>query len=237
MKHLGDVAKIQSVDIENYTVYQYTFPDGMIYIGRTKHSVAKRKTLGYKHNSRITEAIAKCGWDNIRIDVLAEHLSKADADNMEIEMISAMNSTNPQIGYNTSYGGSKTFAGLRHTEQHKKRMSELLKGRKFSEETIEKMRIGHVGKHCGANNPMYGKPKSKETIQKQYLAHKAEMKPVIQMDLQGNIIAKYDSLHQAANASGLSRATITNSATGKIKAPKKYIWAYVLEDSAYETSR
>lgn len=47
-------------------------------------------------------------------------------------------------GYNMTQGGEGT-RGHHHTEEHKKRMSELYRGRSFSEETLQKMSAAKKG--------------------------------------------------------------------------------------------
>ena len=55
--------------------------------------------------------------------------------------------------------------GFHLTDEHKKRISKALKGRKFSDSTIQKMRDSRP--ECsGSNNPMYGKHHSDETKRK-----------------------------------------------------------------------
>ena len=51
---------------------------------------------------------------------------------------------------------------------------------------------------------------------------------VLQYDLQGNLIAEYESLKAAAQASGVSRTAISQCVNGKLKgnSGKKYIWRY-----------
>ena len=108
-----------------YKVYQYTFPDGMIYIGTTSKSLGERRDCGYNHNARLKAAIRSCGWRSIEKTILAECSTQEEAFAEEKRLIAEADSTNPQKGYNISFGGKETYAGLSHTEEFKHKMSEL----------------------------------------------------------------------------------------------------------------
>ena len=128
---------------DTYKVYRYTFPNGKVYIGVTKHSLEERRDNGYQHNKALQEAMRKFGWRNIKKDILASGLAEEDAYAEEIKQISAHRSTDPDIGFNISRGGKATFDGLSHTDEHKKYMSDLYKGKSFAPETIERMKQAH----------------------------------------------------------------------------------------------
>lgn len=145
MKHLGDITKLNGAEIPvvRYKVYMYTFPDGKIYIGVTKHDLNVRMDNGYSHNANLKAAL-KCGWANVKKTILADGLTQSEAFEEEQRCISKFNATDPKIGYNISRGGRSTFAGLKHSEEYKRRMSEMYKGRTYSEETMQRMRDAHA---------------------------------------------------------------------------------------------
>ena len=91
----------------NYTVYKHTCPNGKVYIGITGRSPKIRWDYGrnYKNNKHFTNAIQKYGWDNIKHDVLFENLTKQQAEQKEIELISEYKATNSKYGYNIQNGG------------------------------------------------------------------------------------------------------------------------------------
>ena len=51
-------------------------------------------------------------------------------------------------------------------------------------------------------------------------------KCIIQYDLNNNYLAKYDSVAEAAAATGCDATSIIDNAKGRIKKPKKFIWKY-----------
>lgn len=214
--------------MKTFTVYKYTFPDGKIYIGVTGNSISKRRDNGYNHNKPLKKALKEAGWKNVKVDILATCADQESAFSTEQQMIAVFEATNPDIGYNVSKGGKATFKSLSHSDEAKAMMSERAKGAVFTEEHKRNISNALKGnqKICGVNNPMFGKPKSAETIKKQYLAHKGSMKAIIQKDLAGNIIAEFDSLHQAEKATGVFRNCITACANGKQKSSKGFLWEF-----------
>lgn len=109
-----------------YTVYKHISPSGKIYVGITKQSLNGRwhNGNGYKSNEYFYKAILKYGWDNFKHEILFTGLTKEEAEAKEIELIKFYNSTDSQYGYNLREGGSVCS---------------------FSEQSIEKMRISHLG--------------------------------------------------------------------------------------------
>ena len=59
-----------------YFVYKHTTPDGKIYIGYGKGKPNDRWQSGYnyKNNKDFSAAIHQYGWENIRHEILADHL-------------------------------------------------------------------------------------------------------------------------------------------------------------------
>lgn len=129
----------------SYRVYRYTFPDGRMYIGVTKNKIETRRDQGYQHNKPLREAIRSTGWAGINVDILEEGLDQNEAFIKEQYYIRKFNTSNPVYGYNVSLGGKATFEGLHHTEEHKRYISAVLKGREFSDVHIEHLRESHSG--------------------------------------------------------------------------------------------
>lgn len=85
-----------------YTVYKLTFPNGKIYIGQTKKSLAQRwqNGNGYKRCPKICTALQKYSWDTVIKESLAIDLTKMEADTLEFCYIRYYNSI--EDGYNTA---------------------------------------------------------------------------------------------------------------------------------------
>ena len=227
MNHIGDITMVNGAEITPvWCIYRLTSPDGLIYVGMTKNSISKRIENGYQHNARLREAGRKYGWRNFKHEVLESGLSFSAAQDREKHYIAIYNATNPAKGYNVSYGGKSTFEGLRHSEETRQRMSRAQQGKVKSAETRRRLSESNKGKHSGPLSPLYGKPKSPETIQKQYDSHRFQMRPVVQIDTSGEFVAEYCSVHGAARHIGVSKQALASCLRGKSKTCAGYVWKY-----------
>lgn len=107
---------------KKYIVYCHTNKENnKKYIGITCQKAKRRwqNGKGYLGSPYFLSAIKKYGWDNFKHEILFEGLSKVEAENKEIELISKYNLTNRKFGYNSRYGGNSNIP---------------------NEETLEKMR-------------------------------------------------------------------------------------------------
>lgn len=112
-----------------YCVYKHTSPSNKIYIGITFNP--KRRWYdgnGYLHKRKdgkynqplFARAILKYGWDNFTHEILEDNLSKERACELEKKYIQEYDSTNPQKGYNISFGGDILMYGKTHSEETRK---------------------------------------------------------------------------------------------------------------------
>ena len=127
--------------MKTYTVYYHTFPNGKMYFGQTCMDVEKRWKcgLGYKTQKLMWNSIQKYGLDNIDHRIISIGLDKEEADFQEMFYISAYRTNEIEFGYNLTKGGEGTY-GYTLNDSSRKKMSESRKGKKHSEETINKMR-------------------------------------------------------------------------------------------------
>lgn len=90
-----------------WSVYKHTSPSGKVYIGIAKDPKHRWRGAGngYKGSTRIWHAIQKYGWDNFEHEIIADNLTRAEACDMEIELIHEYKSTDPSHGYNLKEGG------------------------------------------------------------------------------------------------------------------------------------
>lgn len=124
---------------------------------------AGKDGVGYFGNEYFKRAIQKYGWDNFKHEVLYENLTKQQACDKEIELISKYKSTNERFGYNICAGGEGRLES-KQSEETKKKISEAskkhwanpetrqkiiesLKGREVSEETKNKIKEAKIGKY------------------------------------------------------------------------------------------
>lgn len=62
-------------------------------------------------------------------------------------------------------------------------------------------------------------------------------KPIIQLDLEGNVIKKYDSARQASNELNISYKCISKCCLGKLKTYKGFQWKFVSEEGVSTIER
>ena len=125
------------------------------YIGQTRNLKNRWSNEGAKYlykqkdgswrQPAIARAILTYGWDGFTHEVVADNLTKEEADKLEIELIEKYNTLNPKFGYNIRKGGSHGS---------------------LSEESIKKMRETIGDSRKKENNAFYGKKHTEETKQK-----------------------------------------------------------------------
>lgn len=143
---------------KNFYVYKITnLINNKIYIGKTNNIEKRFKShiiianggpIKYKNSfSVIHKAIIKYGKENFIIEMLSEHDNEKESLLSEIDFIKKFNSNNNKIGYNCTLGGDGTSGhkrtkesiakfiasrtGVLHTEETKKKMSEIHKGKPY----------------------------------------------------------------------------------------------------------
>lgn len=125
MKVVGFVYKI--INTENQKVY----------IGITKCSIKKRwnehKCCSQNKNNNhfLYRAIRKHGFEKFSIHIIKTCFSDQQLYNSEIYFIRLFNSANRINGYNNSTGGEASNKGMKHSEETKRRISEIQKGNRL----------------------------------------------------------------------------------------------------------
>lgn len=209
----------------NYTVYKVTnLLNGKLYFGITKQPIKKR-WIQHKCNStrkgyHLYNAMLKYGIDRFTIDVVKICESELEMYELEKQLISKFNTTNPEYGYNNSTGGELSTKGSKRTEEQKQRISEYQQGRKrkpHSEKAKVNMSIAAKGRDMSiqvANSARLrmGKPAHNKT-------------PVFSTDKDGCIV-KYDSITEASRATGILISSIVNNLSNKSKTAGGLIWDY-----------
>lgn len=89
-----------------FVIYKAEFPNGKVYIGKSKDfnsRIIKHSYSTRYYNTKLTNAINKYGFDSIKWDVIYETDNIDDLNKKEIEFIIKYDSI--KNGYNTSTGG------------------------------------------------------------------------------------------------------------------------------------
>ena len=185
-------------NLNNYKVYKLTLTDGRVYIGMTHQKLNLRcRKSGYIQCPTMGKAIGEFGWDAFKVSVIAEHLTRLDAERIEKESIARYDSTNPLKGFNVALGGN--IEG-RHSSVTRRKMSDSQKGRIFSEQHLLKLR----------------KPK----------LNGAKRRTVLQYDEEGEFICEHDSVDDAVKRVGGCKVCIIRCCNHKQRSHKGYKWEY-----------
>lgn len=146
--------------------------NGKIYIGQD----SKNNENYFGSGDLIKKAIKKYDLINFKKEILCVCKSQIELNEMEQKYILEYNSTDKSIGYNICFGGTNgTMLNRKHSEETKKKMSEVRIGIKFTKEHKEKLSKAHKGKHISDDTkekmsksqklvdrkPMSGKTKEK----------------------------------------------------------------------------
>lgn len=160
--------------MKSYKIYKHiNKANHKIYIGLTCQKPKERwkNGNGYDECPKFWNAIKKYGGNNFEHIVLFDHLTKKEAEEIEIELIAYHNATDDNFGYNIQHGGNTTGT---HSEETRRKISESNKGRIVSEETRQKMRDNHAD-FKGENSVWFGRHHTEESKQKISLAKKGQL--------------------------------------------------------------
>lgn len=84
----------------------HVFPNGKMYIGKTGVSLDSRwkNGGGYSAQEKISAAIKKYGWENVKHYILFEDVNAEDARALEVTAIQEFKTDIPKFGYNNVAG-------------------------------------------------------------------------------------------------------------------------------------
>ncbi len=200
------------------------------YIGITKQKPKIRwgyTGSHYDSNTAFYRAIKKYGWDNFEHIILYENLTKEEAEELEVKLILEYKTNNREFGYNISLG--KTSTGCKRSAKHKDAIRKAQLGRERTDE--QRLQVGEFFKEYFKNNPhpQKDKPPSQETIKKvkQTRIKNGTCNHIYQFDLDGNLIAEYDSALDIKKQTGFDRCNIMKAVKkkGSTKTPYGFIWS------------
>ena len=213
-----------------------------VYVGVAKGRPEKRwgkNGYGYTRSQPVfARAINKYTWDGFEHKVIANKLTRKEALDMEIMLISQYKSNcrkyqNPSYGYNMTDGGEGN-TGFKHTDETKQKLSEIMSNP--SNETRKKMSES-AKERCtdewrketsiiqsGSKRPQCSNLCSESTKQK---IRQRNSKPIYQKTLNGEIIRKFSSQSEAEKITGVYQASIWRCCNNQVKSAGGYDWDYV----------
>lgn len=213
---------------DGFIVYKLTnLVNGKVYIGVTKCGLRKRWNEHVYAGNRQTKktiismAISKYGKSNFTIELIKKCESEKEMYKTEIELIAYYKSNNNKFGYNNSIGGEKSSKGYKHSQETKRRLSEIQKRKKrkpHSEDTKNKMRKLALGRDMSkailASSAIRKGKESKNAV------------PVSQYSLDGIFIKRFSSYKKAADSVGGIANGIYFIKIGRLKTYKSFLWKF-----------
>ena len=140
-----------------YIIYKTTnFVNGMWYIGMRILKSKNDEYLG--SGKRLKQAIKKYGKHNFKREILYAFNNKQDMINKEIELVNEDVVNDNKVNYNMKLGGEGGCDG--HTEETKKKQSEVKKGTKnsfYGQKHTKEWKKEKSKQMSGENHPMWGK--------------------------------------------------------------------------------
>lgn len=228
----------------NFTLYVHIAPNGKQYFGITSKAVTRRWSdgEGYKNNNHFYNAIKKYGWTNFQHIVISNSLSKELALFLEKYFIEKYKTFNMKFGYNRAIGGDWGGYGYRWSQSDvvKKHISDVRKGMKFSKTHKQHLKESWVNrKISGKGEPWNRGVKLKETgMIDSFIAAgkenaKKQRRAVYQLDMEDNILNKFESVTAAAKYIGVSYSSgIFAVLSGRERTAHGYRWKYVSDKSS-----
>ena len=215
---------LKTLEIKNiseatkWTVYRHISPSGKVYVGITSKEINKRWRYGTGYSNCILfqNAIDKYGWNNIKHQILFTNLTEERAKNLEKDLI--RHYKNSEISYNITDGGDGHLGcNWTPTKDTRTIWSTQRRGRKLSEEHKKKI-----------SDTMKGRPMSKDVYSKGVTIVKTLLaKPVIQLSLNGEFIREFPSIKEAARSLNIeSDRDIIRCCRGERKSRAGYKWKY-----------
>lgn len=183
------------------------------YVGQTVNP--RKRYLQHKRGERadsqiIDRAILKYGAENFDYTVLLTiHADTREElrgllDEAEIASIRLEQSYyKTGLGYNMTLGGM-TRGTYNHSEETRLKLSKIKKGHKLSETAKRNIAEGHRGLKFTELH--------KTNLQK---AHKADMRRIRQLTVNGVLVAEYDSIKAAERTTGINRGGISACINGR----------------------
>lgn len=194
----------KKVPLEYYGfIYKTTFPDGMIYVGKTKKRI---NVMYFGSGGEFSKQEKSVGKKNLKREIIIFVNSSKHLMLFETQFIRKLDSINPLVGYNKR-SDSHDFV---YTEESCRKIGDRHRNKVLSKETrdkISKTRIerkiqahnkgipaseeqkkNQSVKMSGENHPMYGKTHRKSTIKKMKKKRASQILPKLDRNEKGRFL-------------------------------------------------
>ena len=193
----------------------------------------KELKLGTHENKHLQNAYNKYG--NPKFEVLLE-CEKEKLNEYEQYYIHELMTYDKEIGYNKSYGGETCLITEAFKEEY---CIPILQFTKYGEFVAEYESYNQASRKLGTgDNTIREGIKNRRKAKGFYFIEKKEYeknpnlaelfnwKPIIQFDLQGNLIAEYFNIDKALKETNVNKDSLKTVLNGKQQSTNGYIWRY-----------
>lgn len=198
-----------------WKVYVHTnIVNGKRYVGITSRDTPERRWQsgrGYNENTHFKSAIDKYGWDCFKHEVIFENMTSAEAKAKERELIAEWKTQDTKFGYNMTSGGDGT-PDYHPSPETRAKLSECRKRENLSEETRRRK-----------SEAMHNRKLSDEHKKRIGIGNS---KPILMLDMLGNVIRRFNSAREAENELNISHTGISNCCHGKLRTAGGYMWKF-----------
>lgn len=227
--------------------------NGKTYVGQTirkfniRINAHLKEARLHKDNMYFHSALRKYGKDAFKWEIICECDNRYVLNILETFYIMINKSHVTENGYNVTWGGDRGCWGYRHTEEHKKYIGMILKGRKYgpiseeqrkhmsesqkgkkhTKETKEKLRLINIGRKHSDETKQKMSEKQKQIS---YKTHTPESNKKRSETLKGRIIPEEtkkkmsESAYSLYNSSNGDEYRKAISQPGDKNGMYKYIW-------------
>lgn len=220
--------------MRTYYIYKATNKiNGKSYIGQTinyKNRLWQHRRCYEKEDCKFHDAIKEFGFDNFEWEVIETCERKEEADNLERKYIELFDSY--RNGYNENKGSvgghnAKSIVCLNLNGDFIKRYDSAADAEKDGFNNVNvllccKNKLKTCKNHLFMLEEDYDANGAREYIK----PASTSRKKVVQCDLEGNLIARYDSVQEASEKSGANRTTISGVLSKTYKSANGFIFVY-----------
>ena len=221
----------------SYTIYVHTNKiTGKSYVGQTRQlpTIRWQKGLGYRTQTKFFRAIKKYGWDNFEHKVLAENLTKPEADLLEQQFIIKFDAI--ESGYNITPGGNNHNNLGKVVLQLDPSTSQVIAEYPSTRAAAKSTGLLHEnicqccnftdGRHFLGGFYWCYKENLTKFLSMPVLKRKYKTRAVQQLTLDGNLLSTFESLRAAENATNISHTNISRCCKGTATTAGGYKWRY-----------